>query len=100
MLKRNQILLSDWLTDYYKHLADVYDLSFSEMIRIGLCLSVITGVTKLYPDYKSNLTIEEIIELIKKTDKNTCGEEESHKLISKIYFEARKAAEFRMNKEK
>ena len=74
MLKRNQILLSDWLTDYYKHLADVYDLSFSEMIRIGLSLTVIAGVSRVYPKYKPGLDIDEVVEIVKKTDKDNRGE--------------------------
>ena len=100
MLKRYQVLLPDWLEDYHKLLVDRYDLSFSEVLRIALCIEVLTMVPLLCPEYKPGITAEEISKLIKKKLKETMDQDELHKFMSKIYFEARKAVEYRLAKEK
>lgn len=100
MLKRQQVLLEDWLVDYIKHLSALYDLSFSEIIRISLCLECLDITSHLYPQFKLPMSKGEIIKIIKKAVKGAKGSEESHKFISTLYFEARKAAECRMAKEK
>jgi len=41
VLKRYQVLLSDWLEDYIKFLSDKYDVSTSELIRIQLCIAIL-----------------------------------------------------------
>jgi hypothetical protein len=100
MLKRYQVLLPDWLEDYHKFLVDRYDLSFSEVLRIALCIEVLTIVPLLCPDYKPGITAEEISKLIKKKLDDKMDQDELHKFASKIYFEARKAVEHRLAKEK
>ena len=40
MLKRHQILLNDWLVEYIKNCSDRYDISFSEVIRLTLCVEM------------------------------------------------------------
>ncbi|MFB0564215.1 MAG: hypothetical protein ACETWK_00880 [Candidatus Aminicenantaceae bacterium] len=100
MFKRYQVLLSDWLGDYVKFLCEKYDISISEAIRVQLCISILAVIHVLYPEYKPGFTIKEIKELVKRIDKNEIKEEERHKILSKFYFEARKAFEFMLSKYK
>ncbi len=100
MLKRYQVLLPDWLEDYTRHLADRYKLSFSEIIRIQICFSILSAVSSFYPDYKPGASIQEISKLAKENIESNLGREELERLISKLYFETRKAVEYRLKKEK
>lgn len=100
MLKRYQVLLPDWLEEYIKHLADKYDLSFSEVIRAEICIAIICTVSKLYPNYKFGVTPEEVFGMIKKDIQADMERSEEIRMLSKVYFEARKAIEYRFNQEK
>lgn len=100
MLKRYQVLLPDWLEDYIKFMVDRYDLSFSEVIRVELCIAILNMVPRLFPELKPEIRGEDIAELVKKNLKVEMEQEETHRLMSKIYFEARKAVEYRLKKEK
>ena len=94
MLKRYQVLLNDWLVDYIKTFAEKYDMSFSEIIRIMLCLQSGAWITSVYPDYKFKINLKEIEKQLRILNKKKTLEEDEHKLASKIYFEARKAIDF------
>ena len=100
MLKRYQVLLPDWLEDYHKFLVDRYDLSFSEVLRIALCIEVLTMVPLLCSEYKPGITAEEISKLIERKLNKKMNQDELNRFMSKIYFEARKAVEYRLAKEK
>lgn len=100
MLKRYQVLLPDWLEDYLTTLVDSYDLSFSEVIRIALCVEILTVVPLLYPEFKPDIDAKKISKLIGKKLKEEIDQDEIHRIMSKIYFEARKAVEYRIEKEK
>ena len=100
MLKRYQVLLPDWLEGYIKYLVDKYNLSFSEVIRAEICISTICKICKLYPNYKLGITPEEILDMVKKDDQKNMERDEGHRILSKIYFETRKAIEHRFNEEK
>ncbi|MDH5467957.1 MAG: hypothetical protein OEY25_11115 [Candidatus Aminicenantes bacterium] len=100
MLKRYQVLLPDWMEDNIQHYIDKYGLSFSEGIRAELCSAILATVEKQFPEYKPDITIEEIIERLKKMQNRKVEKEEIKQLLSKIYFEARKASEYRHSKEK
>jgi hypothetical protein len=95
MLKRQQVLLEDWMIDQLKGMSEKYDVSFSEILRLTLCVEFIDTTIRLYPKYKSGFSKEEMIKIQKKVLKETQTAEKSHQLMSKIYFEARKALEFR-----
>ena len=43
MLKRYQVLLPDWLEDNIKEIAEIFDLSFSEIIRLELCFAILSS---------------------------------------------------------
>lgn len=99
MLKRYQVLLASWQGDYMKHIAEKYDVSFSEAIRAALCLAILCTIPKVYPEYKAGKLGGRPEEASKKAIKK--GERaEIHKLLSNLYYEARKAAEFSLTKEK
>jgi len=100
MLKRYQVLLPEWLEDYVKLLVDKYDLSFSEVIRTVICNWILTTVPSLYPELKLGITIEEIHELIKAEAQLDMNREDVYRMLSKIYFESRKAAEYRLARDK
>ena len=100
MLKRHQVLLNDWLADFIKHRSKKYDLSFSEDIRIGLCLYFTTMLSIQNPNFKSEMNIEVMADIIRKHLDPTVNEDEKSKAISKVYFESRKAIENYMQNEK
>jgi hypothetical protein len=96
MLKRYQVLLPDWLESYITQIAELFDLSFSEMIRLEICFSILSSTKFLYPKYKMEITPKEILESAQNKKEMTV--EERHRLFSKMYFETRKAAEYRLPK--
>ncbi len=100
MLKRYQVLLSDWLEDYVKLVAEKYDISVSAAIRVHLGIAILYVITALYPDYKPNLKNKELQELSKNAAIGDFKEVEFHQAMSKILFEARKAVEYRLSKGK
>ena len=94
MLKRQQILINNWLIDHLQEVAKKYDISYSELVRVMLCCNVIKNTRKLFPDEDIADMEKEYAELIeKKNDPDTYEPEDLHNFISKVYFEARKAAE-------
>ncbi len=100
MLKRYQVLLPDWLEDYVKLLVDKYDLSFSEIIRAIMCNWILASVPNIYPELKLGITPKDIIEMVKAEAQDNMKREDMHRMLSKIYFESRKAAEYRIAQEK
>jgi hypothetical protein len=100
MLKRYQVLLPDWMEDYIKFLVERYDLSFSEIIRAQLCFSFLNTIIKLCPEYKPGITTENIVASVRLDVRDDLKREDLHKLFSKMYFETRKAVEYRLDKEK
>jgi hypothetical protein len=100
MLKRYQVLLPDWLEDYVKLLVDKYDLSFSEVIRALMCNWILASVPNIYPELKLGITPKDIVEMVKAEAHDNMKREDMHRMLSKIYFESRKAAEYRIAQEK
>jgi sulfur relay (sulfurtransferase) DsrC/TusE family protein len=96
VVKRHQVLLEDWQVDYLRFIAKNYDISFSEAIRSLLSLASIQIIKEWYPKYKYNVSFKQIIQGAKKMQAGRIKKSEFHKIISQIYFEARKAIEFRM----
>jgi hypothetical protein len=98
MLKRYQVLLPDWLEDYLKWGVKQTGLSFSEIIRLEICVAVMEMITELHPEYKPNFSLSEIYGAVKSFQKKKIGKEDLNKLASQIYFETRKAIEYRASK--
>jgi hypothetical protein len=98
--KRYQVLIPDWLEEYIKWGVKKYGLSFSELIRLEICLAVISFICERYPDYQSNFSMKDFIAGVGKFEQGKMNQEDMEKAISTIYFEARKAIEYRFSKEK
>lgn len=99
MYKRYQVLLPDWLEDYVKLISSKYNLSFSEIIRLELCYSMLSTTMEFFKDYKPNITRQDIFAEVTKYSEGKIDKQEFNRIISKIYFETRKAVEFMMDKE-
>ncbi|UCC95410.1 MAG: hypothetical protein JSW40_01330 [Candidatus Omnitrophota bacterium] len=94
MLKRYQVLIDDWQADHYKSIAAKYDVSFSEMIRMALCIDIMYATRVVFPQYKWSVDMRMLEKAIKKHDiVGTIGIEKFHSFLSKLYFEVRKATE-------
>lgn len=98
MLKRYQVLLAPWQAEYLKHVAEKYDVSFSETIRGAISLALLCTIPKVYPEYKPSMPSDKAHGVARKIVKEP-EQAEIHKLLSSLYFEARKAAEFGMSKD-
>jgi len=98
MLKRYQVLLPDWMEDNIQYYVNKYGLSFSEGIRAELCSAIIATVQIQFPEYKPDTTLEGIIDKLKKMQNRKINKEEINKILSKVYFEARKASDYRRSK--
>jgi len=99
MLKRHQVLLNDWLTDYLRDTAAQHDISFSETIRIIICIFAGTTTQAKYPEYKFPFTTDQIGKMLKGEAAHKLNDAQMNKLMSQIYFEARKAIEFAKQKQ-
>lgn len=95
MLKRYQVLLPDWLEEYIKFGVDRYGISFSEIIRLQVCFASLSSIEHMHPEYKSNITTENILNAIEDSIKENVKREDLKRFISKVYFETRKAIEYR-----
>ena len=98
MLKRCQVLLTDWQEEYLKNVAGRYDQSFSEVIRIFLSEGFLYMIPLLHPEFKSGITPKQLADMTRKSGNPNTSLEERHKLVSKLYFEARKTVEYRLSK--
>ena len=99
MSNKFQVVLPDWMEDYLKHLVDRYDLNISEVIRLQICFAVMCMTEKLFPEFDAGLTPEAVTAL-PKADSDNIDREQLMRTLSKIYFEARKAVEYRLEKDK
>ena len=98
MLKRHQVLLTDWQTEHLKIIAKRNDMSFSETIRVILCEGLMHSAGVIHPEYKSKINKDKL-ELITREGANLkTGSERKHQLISNLYFETRKTTEYINNK--
>jgi len=98
MLKRCQVLLTDWQEEYLKNTAERYDQSFSEVLRIFLSEGFLYIIPLLHLEYKPGITGKHLAEMTRQAGNRNTSLEERHKLISKLYFQARKAVEYRLSK--
>jgi hypothetical protein len=99
VLKKYQVLIPDWLEEYIIFLAEKHDLSFSEILRSEVCFSIICTIAHFFPDFKSSLKPQELLEMMEQKFSKDVEREETHRFLSKMYFEARKAVEYRLSKE-
>ena len=97
MLKRYQVLLASWQADYLKYIAEKYDISFSEAVRAAISLALVCTIPKVYPEYKSSKSEEKPQDISKKIVKGA-DQIEIHRMLSTLYYEARKASEYSLSK--
>ena len=95
MLKRYQVLIPDWLEDYLKEVSKAYGMNFSETIRAEVCIAIIQSVRTLCPEFNLDFSFKEMFDVSKGKSPYSVDREVIQKGLSKLYFEARKAAEFR-----
>lgn len=100
MQKRYQVLIPDWLEEYIKWGVKKFKLSFSELIRLEICQAVIIYISERYPEYETEFSMKEFLDRVKRFEKGEIDRETLDKIISQIYFEARKAIDYRFSKEK
>jgi len=98
MLKRYQVLLENWQADYISGVANRNDLSFSEAVRIFLCEGMVCIISNLHPEYKPNINKKKLGSMAGRATDSTTSQVEKHDFTSKLYFEARKAVEYRSSK--
>lgn len=92
--------MPDWLEEYIKWGVKRYGLSFSELIRLEICQAIIHYINGRYPEYKSGFTMKDQLAGVSLFEKGKMTKEDMDREISTIYFEARKAIEYRFSKEK
>ena len=99
MLKRCQVLLTDWMIEYLRFIAGRHDVSFSEVIRMGLAVYFTDTINAMYPRAGFGVDKKAIVKALARERKVKGRKDEFDRLASRIYFEARKAVEYRMAQE-
>lgn len=90
MLRRKQIMITDWLDDYLTAISKRYDISYSEVIRIATSFFFAETLCLAYPKkYKLNISAKDISKVLKHMAENEDYIEESRKLISDVYYETK-----------
>jgi hypothetical protein len=87
-------LFEDWQVEYIKSVADRHDLSFSEICRMLVSIGIDISIAQLHPEYKLKIERKNFTTF---TNEKT-SEDVRHQLLSKLYFETRKAVEYRLSK--
>ena len=98
MLKRHQVLLEDWQVEYIKAVAQSYDISLSEALRIIFSIGTISIIATVHPEHKSGATKEKIKLAMQECASDKVPIDKKHSWISALYFEGRKSAEYRIAK--
>lgn len=97
MSKKFQVVLPDWMEEYLEAVADRYDLTISELLRLELSLAFICFVNHFFPEYEGpsfddlGIPTAKDVPTLEQLDR-----EKMHKVLSRFYFEARKAIEYHM----
>ena len=101
MSKKYQVVLPDWMEEYLEGIAARFDLTISETLRLELSLAFICFVSHYFPEYDGPTFKDLGIPTAKEAPplENLNGER-MHKILSRFYFEARKAVDYHMKKEK
>jgi len=98
MPKKYQVILPDWMADYLEQIAETYELTISEILRLEICFGILSATQQFFPEYEQKSSLTEIFKQHQDTKPKDIDRELFHKNISKIFFETRKAVEFRMEK--
>lgn len=98
-MKSYQVLLPRWLERPIKKRVDLMGVSISEVIRVQICIAVLALQSNLYPEYKPERTLEFFLNSIIEFFDGNHEKDEILELYSDIYFETRKALEYRERQE-
>ena len=99
-MKSYQVLLPQWLERHVRKRAGLLDLSFSEVIRLQICISILAFQNIRFPEYKTDVGLKYISNSFKKIAESEFERDEILHFCSEIYFETRKALEYRDKKGK
>ena len=99
-MKSYQVLLPNWLERPIKKRVDQLEVSFSEVLRVQVCLAVLALQNTLYPEYKPGIKLEDFLRSIKMFLDGSHEKSEILQLYSDIYYETRKALEYRVKQER
>lgn len=99
-MKSYQVLLPHWLERHIKDRVNLFDLSFSEIIRLQICISILAFQGIRFPEYKIDINLKYISNSMKKIAEKEFERDEVLRLFSEIYFETRIALEYRYKKGK
>ena len=97
MLKRMQILLEDWQVEYAMRAAKRFDFSLSEVVRILVSEAIMSILFSLEPNKKIGISQKQLTKMKRQVLNSKSTSEERHRIISRVYFEARKAAEHKIS---
>lgn len=100
MYKRFQVLLTDWQEAYLRYVSEKHDYSFTEILRVFLSLGFLYTIPLLSPEYRPRVTKKQLSKMTKNVARLASTEAERYKFISTVYFEARKAIEYRLSRVK
>ncbi len=94
-MKSYQVLLPRWLESPIKKKVDQLEVSFSEVLRVQVCIAVLAFQNILFPEYKPGVKLEDFLKTIKEYIHGDQEKNEILDLYSDIYYETRKAIEYR-----
>lgn len=98
MLKRFQVLLTDWQEEYLRYICKKHDYSFSEIIRLILSQGILNMILNISPEYKPEINKRELHRMTKSVTRMNNTQAERYKYISIILYEAQKAIDYRLQK--
>jgi len=93
MLKRSQLLIEGWQMDQMREEAEMLDLSISEINRVRICVFKIYFYHASGGGLKQIITMKALSKFVNDLYFKELTKEEKSKILSKIYFEARKVVE-------
>jgi ubiquitin-protein ligase len=99
-MKSYQVLLPRWLERPVKKRVEQLNVSFSEVLRVQVCLAVLALQKVMHPNYKPAIELEDFLNKIKSFLDENHEKNEILELYSDIYYETRKALEYREKQEK
>jgi len=94
-MKRYQVNLPLWLSDYLETLAPIYGMSISEFLRFYITIGVVNIIHQIHPEFERKLNIEDAMqhkELLLKATK-----EEQTRWFENFFFEAQRAVKHRQS---
>jgi len=90
MLRRKQVMISDWLDDSIQYVSNRYDISYSEVIRVSVAYFLGGILAEADPKYKMSVSWKDIAKLVEQSWDVKADLEETRQVIYDIYGEAKK----------